>query len=230
MIQKSDMFKKIKSLFVVEGPEGEVLTSETDKEETTGNVNHNTQSDLGSSTISTTNTPSNGQPDQKFTDLLLRAIESNNMEGFDYLEYKNSLKSIEQVIPDESMRYKSAFQMAKTMGLTKEKLIQSATHYINILANEDKKFRDAVENQKAKQIQGRTDQIQTYEKAITEKQQLIEKMTKEIEASKAQLDTFRKEINDAVVKIDQTNQQFVASYQLVQNQIQEDIEKIKSNL
>ncbi len=230
MIQKSDMFKKIKSLFVVEGPAGEVVSNDEEALGSEAKANKSTRPEVSTSIISTNTTIGKGQPDQKFTDLLLKAIESNNMEGFDYLEYKNSLKSIEQVIPDESMRYKSAFEMAKTMGLTKEKLIQSATHYINVLVSEDKKFRDAVENQKTKQIQGRTDQIQALEKSISEKQQLIEKMTKEIEASKTQLDTFRNEINDAVVKIDLTNQQFVASYQLVQGQIQEDIDKIKSNL
>ena len=38
------------------------------------------------------------------------------------------------------------------------------------------------------------------------------------------------EINDAVVKIDTTNQQFVASYNLVYGQIAEDIQKINKNL
>ncbi len=229
MMQKSDMFKKLKSLFVVEGPSDGVSTEVNDSE-TVNNGSFGNQSEMSSSAGSSPNMAESGKPDQKFTDLLLKAIESNNLDGFDYLEYKNSLKSIEQVIPDESMRYKSAFEMAKTMGLSKEKLIQSATHYQNVLVNENKKFRDAVENQKAKQIQGRTEQIQSYEKSIADKQQLIEKLTKEIEASKAQLDTFRKEINDSVVKIDSTNQQFVASYNLVQGQIAEDIEKIKNNL
>ncbi len=229
MIQNSDMFKKIKSLFIVEGPAD--ADTQTDEEV---NVVETTQSSSKAAApnnqVNINTTISDGQPDQKFTDLLLRAIESNNMDGFDYLEYKNSLKSIEQVIPDEAMRYKSAFEMAKTMGLTKEKLIQSASHYQNILVSEEKKFKDAVENQKSKQIQGRTDQIQSFEKSITEKQQLIEKLLKEIEVAKTQLDTFRKEINDAVVKIDTTNQQFVASYNLVQGQIMQDIEKIKNNL
>lgn len=227
MIQKSDMFKKIKSLFIVEGPADAETNVNEEVSEPSGNPIQTQNPIVQTSTSATLD---GSKPDQKFIDLLLKAIETNNMEGFDYLEYKNSLKSIEQVIPDESMRYKSAFEMAKTMGLSKEKLIQSATHYLNILSNEDKKFKDAVENQKAKQIQGRTDQIQSFEKSIAEKQQMIEKLTKEIESSRVQLDTFRKEINDAVVKIDATNQQFVASYHLVQGQITEDIEKIKSNL
>jgi peptidoglycan hydrolase CwlO-like protein len=152
------------------------------------------------------------------------------MEGFDYLEYKNSLRSIENVIPDEQMRYKSAFEMAKTMGLSKEKLIQSAEYYISILSTEDKKFKDALENQKAKQIQGRADQLTSIEKAIIDKQQQIEKLNLEIENAKKQLDTMKAEINDAVVKIDVTNQQFVSSFSLVHGQIAEDIEKIKRNL
>ena len=116
------------------------------------------------------------------------------------------------------------------MGLSKEKLIQSASHYLNILISEDKKFKDALENQKAKQIQGRADQLAAIEKSVVEKQQMIEKLNKDIEASKGKLEAVRKEINDAVVKIDVTNQQFVASYNLVYGQIYEDIEKIKTNI
>ena len=116
------------------------------------------------------------------------------------------------------------------MGLSKDKLIQSAEGYLNILVSEDKKFKDALENQKAKQIQGRSDQLASIEKSILDKQNMIENLNKEIEASKNQLSSVRNEINDAVVRIDVTNQQFVASYNLVYNQIYQDIQKIKTNL
>jgi len=169
-------------------------------------------------------------PDQKFTDLLLKAIESQNLDGFDYLEFKNSIQSLTKVIPDESMRFKSAFEMAKTMGLDKAKLIQSGTHYINVLNTENKKFKDALENQKAKQIQGKAEQVAAVEKGISEKHKMIETLKKEIEAGTAQLDQLRNEVNDAVVKIETTNQQFVASFNLVYNQIHEDIEKIKTHV
>lgn len=57
---------------------------------------------------------------------------------------------------------------------------------------------------------------------------MIEQLTTEIKSASAQLDTMRKEINDAVFKIDTTNAQFQASYQLVFGQIQEDVRKITS--
>ena len=227
MVQSSDMFKKIKSLFIVED-----ANSGSIQENQVGTESVNAVQSNATAVVDVSENPLSvdAKPDQKFIDLLLRAIESNNMEGFDYLEYKNSLKSIANVIPDESMRYKSTFEMAKTMGLSKEKLIQSADQYILILKNEDKKFKEALENQKAKQVQGRGDQLVSVEKSITEKEQQITKLTQEIDTARKQLDAMRSEINDAVVKIDVTNQQFVSSYNLVYGQIMEDIEKIKINL
>ncbi|MBK8347983.1 MAG: hypothetical protein IPL08_10250 [Saprospiraceae bacterium] len=226
MIETSGMFNKIKSLFVVQEP-GNPKAAEN--AETIGSQVAKPEHKPVSAPAGGLAT-SDGMPDPKFTELLLKSIEANNIEGFDYLEYKNSLSSIAKVIPDEGMRYKSAFEMAKTMGLTKEKLIQSASHYIDVLTSEDKKFKDALQNQKAKQIQGRADQLAAIEKSIQDKQQMIEKLSKEIEASKAQLGEVKKEIDGAIVKIDVTNQQFVSSYNLVYNQIYEDIEKIKKNI
>lgn len=225
----SDMFKKIKSIFIVDD-KGKTQNNDESQEESTDAFPTNTPVTNSIPEINSNSVITDAKPDVKFTDLLLKAIESNNLDGFDYLEFKNSLRSIEGVIPDEGMRYKSAYEMAKTMGLTKEKLIQSATHYVNVLVTEDKKFKDALANQKSKQIQGRADQLASIEKSIQDKQKTIEQLTKDIESSKSQLDAIRNEINEAVVKIDTTNQQFVASYNLVYGQIQEDIQKIKQNI
>jgi chromosome segregation ATPase len=228
MNPSSDMFKKIKSLFIVEDPNSvnnQPESGQTEKQGLPAEVTQAKENDFQA-----TSSRTNGTSDPKFVELLLKAIESSNMEGFDYLEYKNSLKSIESVIPDENVRYKSAFEMAKTMGLTKAKLIESANHYLSVLKSEESKFKDALNNQKTKQIQGRADQLKSVEKAIEDKKKMIEQLTKEIESSTAQLDTVKKDINDAVLKIETTNDQFHASYSLVYGQIQEDVSKITAHI
>lgn len=228
MFENSDMFKKIKSIFVVEDPNAATVSN--DLPNNVESKPNDVSATSANNNLESTVTSSSGAPDQKFTDLLLKAIESNNLNGFDYLEFKNSLKSLEKVIPDEGMRYKSAFEMAKTMGLSKENLIQSAEKYLGILKTEDNKFKEALQNQKTKQVQGRTDQLAQIEKAILDKQSMIDKLNKEIEDAKAQFASVKNEINEAASKIDLTNQQFVASYNLVFNQINHDIQKIKTNL
>jgi septal ring factor EnvC (AmiA/AmiB activator) len=162
--------------------------------------------------------------------MLRRAIESKNQEGFDYLEFKNALKSLDKMIPDEATRYKSAFEMGKTMGLTKDSLIQYANLYINVLEAERKKFNDAVENQKSTKIQERAQQLDEMEAQIAQKEELIKKLQGEIEQIKKSLTTVKQEIDESASKIDQRNAQFQASFALVYNQIAGDIEKIKQHI
>ena len=55
------------------------------------------------------------------------------MEGFDYLEYKQSLQSLEKMNMDNQTRYQSAFAMAQTMGAKAKNLIDSAQYYLKVM-------------------------------------------------------------------------------------------------
>ena len=97
------MFKRIKSVFIVEDEsfvpknEGSVATKKV-------------------ATVKTPDIPvnRNASASDKFVDNLLKAIEANNLEGFDYLEYKQSLRSLSSMDMDEATKFNSAFAMAKT--------------------------------------------------------------------------------------------------------------------
>lgn len=232
MNKDNQLFKKIKSIFIEddlsvkdsntsagggvskqEGTEGDPIVSES-KQTQTGRSNQTTKLEI----------------DPKFNELLMKAIETNNLDGFDYLEFKNSLKSVEKVIPDEAVRYTSAFEMAKTMGLTKDKLISTAEHYANILTTEAKKFQDAVQNQRRIQVGDRQSSIEKLNQAVKDKQAMIEKLQAEMKSAEQNLKNLNAEIDQAEQKISNTEKQFEMSYQLINNQIKDDINKIKSYL
>ncbi|MBL0294950.1 MAG: hypothetical protein IPQ04_12025 [Saprospiraceae bacterium] len=59
---------------------------------------------------------------------------------------------------------------------------------------------------------------------------MIEKFSQELNLRKGQLDIVRKEINDSMQKIEITSDSFLASFNLVYGQIQEDVQKINQNL
>ncbi|MBK9254386.1 MAG: hypothetical protein IPM42_02735 [Saprospiraceae bacterium] len=220
------MLKKLKSLFIIE----DGTTSENTETESpvTRENNTNTATDPVVNRDFAPVKNLEGGPDPKFVDVLLKAIEAANKEGFDYLEYKTSLQSLQKMDMDEATRFKSAFAMAKTMGLTKEKLIGSTEHYIAVLNNEEKKFKDALINQKARQVSGREDKLKSIEKSIAEKAALIDKLKAEMEAGSAELNNVRAEISEAVEKIDMTNAQFMHAMDSVLNQIKDDMSKIRS--
>ncbi len=188
-------------------------------------TNRSTSSDSG-----TNPTAPAGKASSKFTNILLQAMEANNLDGFDYLEYKNSLHNLAKMPMDEKTRYQSAFAAASTMGATPAKLIKTANFYIDVLKKEETKFGQALANQKNKQIGDKAQLIQQHDNLIKEKTKQIERLKKEIADHQAKSEQMKKSISAATVKVETTKNNFVASYNLVLSQIQRDIENMKKYL
>ncbi len=224
------MLKKLKSLFIEEDEndkKGQTSSKKEDQPEK--EVVKPEEPTLSMEDIEV---PENitGKPDPKFIDILLKAIEKNNMEGFDYLEYKQSLQSLQKMDMDEETRYKSAFAMAKTMGATPKSLLSSAQNYVSILKKEEGKFKDALNNQRNKQIKGRETKIKQLESVVAEKLKTIEKLNKEIEANKKKLEEIKGQINKSAAKVESTNESFNLAYNIVLKQILDDVNRMKSYL
>jgi chromosome segregation ATPase len=222
------MFKKLKSLFVIE--EGETPSDV----KTAGSENND--EDKKSTTVThqkpivTPLPDAKGKIQDKFLEVLFEALQSNNQQGFDYLEFKDFLRSLANVPMDDSTRFKSAFATAQTMGATKDKILSSARDYINLLGKEQAKFQDALAGQKEKNLTGKQDEIKNLEKTIQENEAGIEKLKAEIENHHKQISSLESEINAASDKIAQTANDFGATYQALLSQIQDDVKNIESHL
>ncbi len=220
------MFDKIKGLFFEEDPNAKKSTPQPEATK---------QSAPSKSTSSTPPAQvkidlSNKKVDGKFVDVLMKAIEANNLDGFDYLEYKQSLQSLSKMEMNEQTKYQSAFAMAKTMGATPSKLIQSADHYLKVLQQEQSKFNQALKNQKDRQITGKEQEIKDSEALILKKQKQIETLKSEIEQHKKSLEKIKGGIHQAASKVEATNRNFQVAYQLVVGQIEKDVKNMKSYL
>lgn len=174
--------------------------------------------------------PTSGQPDEKFVNMLLGAIEKNNVQGFDYLEYKQALQNLSSVQMDEGTRYKSAMAMATTMGATPAILQSSANLYLKVLNEEERKFLEAFQNQTNARVNAQNTEIQTLDKSIKEKTQRIEQLKAEIEADKKKLEAKKTNINKAADKVTATKDGFYLAYNIVVNQIKQDLANIKKYL
>jgi len=159
----------------------------------------------------------------------LQAIEEANLEGFDYLEYKQSLQSIDDMNMDEATMFKSSLAMAKTMGATPEKLVSSAQHYVKVLEKEEKKFQDALTNQQQRVVSGRQQTIAKMEETIKAKEARIEELKAEIIKDKEGLDTTKKAAENDASKIHMTKTGFYAAYHIVVDQIKADLEKMQKH-
>jgi len=229
------MLKKLKSFFIVEDEElikqsnpsavpKKNKSSEEPASEDLSNVAIPSSADVPVTEVSS------GKVTPKFMEILLKAIEQNNLEGFDYLEYKQALKNLAKMPMDEQTRYKSAYAAAQTMGSTPDQLVNAANYYIDILSKEQEKFKLALGNQKSKQIVDKEQRVKNLHQQIQDKAKKIELLGKEIEASQQKMANLKQEISSASIKVESTKNDFVASYNSLVAQIRKDIENMQKYL
>lgn len=224
----SSVFKNLKSLFVIE-EEGPSKQS-SKKKGVKAKAKPQEIKSKPTTTPSGAVKPSAGKVTQKFMDILLKAMEGNNLQGFDYLEFKQSLQSLKKMPMDEATRFQSAYAMAQTMGATPQHLIQTANHYLDVLQKEEKKFEEALAGQKLKQIGSKEQEIKQLDEFVKAKTVEIQKLTKEIESHQKRANQLRQQIANSSVKVENTKNDFIASYNALVGQIAKDVESMKNYL
>jgi uncharacterized protein (DUF3084 family) len=221
----SDFLKKLKGVFVVDD-------GTTPATATTSNTPVAT---APAQNQAATNVPiavaaSGGSLNDKFMDILMGAIEKNNQEGFDYFEFKQSLRNLAKMSLDETTRYQSAYAMAQTMGVTPAKLVDSAKFYISVLSSEQSKFAEAHAQQRSRLIGNREEEVKNHESMMQQKAEQIKQLTQQIEEHRQKSQQIRSEINESTVKIETTKADFDVTFANVVGQIQEDVSKIQNYL
>ena len=159
---------------------------------------------------------------------LVKAMENSNLDGYDYFEFKNSLKALESVIADESVRYKSAFAAAQPMGITSDKLITTAQHYIEVLKSEEKKFLYALGLKSDSDITSSEKRIVQIDAEIKSKLDEIEKIKIEIEKLKNDKKVIIDSIDENKAKIEISKNSFYTVYKEIIEGIESDIKKLSA--
>ncbi len=221
-------FKNLKSIFVHQDPNADSATTIEPSVKTGPSLS-------GPSPIPTTNTVvtptySSGNPDEKYTNILLEALGAQNIDGFDYMEFRQSVKSLVKMTMDEATRYQSAFAVAQTMGATTNKILESAKHYLDVLNAENAKFNESLAIQKKKQIADRANEKLNIEGSVKQMESQIAELAKRIAEEKTKLQSIQEAVGKAETKISETSGAFKASYEFIQTEIQGDINKIKQYL
>jgi hypothetical protein len=211
------ILKNIKDLFIVPEPEGNRPAANTEKV-TNAPVRPTPTTNAGGTTSSNTG----GKVNDKFVGVLFGAIEKANQEGFDYLEFRNSLQSLKDMPMDEATRFQSAFAMAKTMGASAASLAASAQYYLNVLKQEEQKFGEALANQQSQQIGQKKQDLTNLGETIKTKEAQIQSLQAEIETLKQQAGSLQQDLQTAAQHIESTKNDFSVSYNFIVDQIQKD--------
>lgn len=171
-----------------------------------------------------------GKITPKFSEILLNALEKANQPGFDYLEFKKALQNLKKLNMDDATRFQSAYAAAQSMGITPQKLIQSADHYLKVLSKEEHNFNEALKAQQQRQVRDQQAELPKLDQEVKQLEAEIKALQERIKKAKTKQQQISKNIGDAEVKLRNTHNDFEASYNAIAEQIRKDVEGMKAYL
>jgi len=233
------MFKNLKSLFIVDNTE----KNQKEEEKTTlENSVENAEYLLDElddfddfdekleAALSGEMIEKDGTVDNDIIEQLLLEVEKNDLEGFDYFEYKKALKALEKMPMNEVTKYRSAFATASTMGVTLEDLVKSAEFYVAILDAENEKSTVDFEKKITESVGKKEEEITQLKNTIQEKKALIKKLTEEIAQHENKISDLKYKVKDSKKELTENKNNFKVSFDYLKSQFTIDIARMKEYL
>jgi flagellar motility protein MotE (MotC chaperone) len=218
-----NLLKKLKSIFIVEGDKTQSSSAEAPVASSSTTASVPVQSAPPVAQVPVTSSAY----DDKMMQVLLEAFARENIEGFDYFEFRQALHKLVDVNPDQTTRYKSAYALAQTMGADKDRILQSCTHYLNILKQEESKFTEALHARVSNEVEQRRAVLKNNQEAILQKEKQIQQLQQEIGSLKETIQKVESEIVNYESRIGETHKSFQSAYNLLASELNTDLENIK---
>jgi len=145
-------------------------------------------------------------------------VKNPIFKGADYKEFVDSKLDIDD-ISDEGLKYKTAFNILKGSGLTKEKLLSTGQEYLNLIGRDLNTFLGAFSLQ--------------YKRELGKNETLIQKKAEELQILTQKATALKKEINQLTQEISLTKDKlnthknsFLLAGENKQKEIQTELQKI----
>jgi len=168
--------------------------------------------------------------DPRYESQLREAIKDADQPGPDYFEFSMAVKELEKTGMDRTTAIKTTFTILKNSGLTKEKLLSSASHYLGVINTEEQHFKESILAASNKKLEIPKKEVQELIKQNIELQTQIGKLQDQINKNKSDLEIKNQEMASSEIKIKTNTQKFNNTIQFIRGEINSFTENIKTNL
>jgi predicted phage tail protein len=153
-------------------------------------------------------------------------FDKSNLPGPDYYEFSKMFQAINAPGMSEDTRMAAAFAGLGVQGLTKEKLLQTAQQYINIIEEDSKNFEQAVGGKINQELNTKKNAAIELSAKVTEKQNLIAQLQKEITDDNLNIQRMNQEVAEQEAEIASKVNGYKTACESRKQQIASDIQKI----
>lgn len=170
-----------------------------------------------------------GEVDENIKEQLVQVLLESNVEGYDYLEFRDSINNMQAVIPSEPDRYKAAFAAVSSI-VSVDKLTETADYYLSRLDSKKLEFEEAAKAMYEQNVTGKEKDVDSIEQSIAEKQEQITRLNQEIsELQQSKMGLQNEAINEKA-KIEKVNLNFNTTFDEIYKSIEQDKVKINTYL
>jgi hypothetical protein len=135
-----------------------------------------------------------GEFDEKIYENLSEAIDKNNLPGNDFWEFSQSLNSdsIKVMTVDEKTKFNMVFATLKSAagGMTKETLVKSVQHYIDVVNKEKEIFLSEMADATEAKVNTNVRESDNLSALVQKKTEQIQKLQEEIVEITGQITTL----------------------------------------
>lgn len=214
-----DFINKLKSVFIVDEGQ-ETIVPDNSVSENNSSVETNVKHDVAP------------EDSQKFLDILFKALEEKNVQGFDYLEFMQSISNIKKqnLTDDEIKLFQTGFSLAQTMNVSKNALIESGKHYLSILEEEKSHFHSSLTNNAKTKLDEKNKEIIGLQKSLEEDKVRLEALRNTIMKNEQRKNSLTEELAQAEQKVNSVKAAFNTAFLSLSEKIKTDISKIEKYL
>lgn len=162
----------------------------------------------------------------KFNEHFEELFQQANLPGPDYFEFSKMCQAM-SALPDDT-KFPAAFGGLSVQGLTKQSLLESAQHYINIIDEDAKKFASAIDGKLIADVKNKRATAEAKKAEIAQKNEMIAKLQAEVQAQYTEIATLESEATDQEQKANQKLLVYKSACENRKNMIGLDVQKINS--
>jgi hypothetical protein len=169
-------------------------------------------------------TTGTGEVDKEIETKIWEMIVAKNLPGPDYIEFKNVASGLTEIVPDENLRMKGAFNvlLKSYPNFTKEIILNSIDTYIGIVGEEKEKGRTECEELRRTRIGNKEARIKELKESSADILRQIEELKKKNDAINQETLELEEEIRKSSEEIDRKERVFESSVQSVINTLESD--------